>query len=135
MAFRIVYSAVVICGMAAIPAFAQSTTPAPPEAATKAPTDRDPAPSMMQDVDVRSLTARELRDKPVYGSDEKQIATVEDVTGSPGAARQVVLQTGGVMGVGGREVVLPLDKLQVGPDGRLMLTMTQDQLKLLPTSK
>ncbi len=90
---------------------------------------------MEQDVNVEGLTARELRDKPVYGSDDKEIATVEDVTGSPGAARQVVLQTGGVLGVGGREVVLPLDKLHVGSDGRLTLTMTQDQLRLLPTAK
>lgn len=134
MALRIMYSAVVICGMAAMPASAQSTTPGS-EAGTKAPTDRGAAPSMVQDADVRGFTARELRDKPVYGSDEKKIATVEDVTGSPGAARQVVLQTGGVMGLGGRAVVLPLDKLHVGSDGRLTLTMTEDQLRLLPKAK
>ena len=30
------------------------------------------------------------------------------------------------------EVALPLEKLSIATDGRLVLTMTHDQLKLLP---
>jgi PRC-barrel domain len=103
-----------------------------PARTTDIPTDRDPAPSMMQEIEVESLTAQELRDKPVYDSKGEKIATVKDVTGTPGQSRQAILQTGGVLGVGGREVALPLEKLSVGPDGKLMITMTQDQLELLP---
>jgi hypothetical protein len=103
-----------------------------PARTTDIPTDRDPAPSMMQEIEVESLTAQELRDKPVYDSKGEKIATVKDVTGTPGQSRQAILQTGGVLGVGGREVALPLEKLSVGPDGKLMITMTRDELELLP---
>jgi hypothetical protein len=88
--------------------------------------------STVQEIDVESLTAQELRDKPVYDSKGEKIATVKDVTGTPGQGRQAILQTGGVLGVGGRDVALPLEKLSVGPDGKLILTMTRDELNLLP---
>ena len=88
--------------------------------------------STVQEIDVESLTAQELRDKPVYDSKGEKIATVKDVTGTPGHGRQAILQTGGVLGVGGRDVALPLEKLSVGPDGELILTMIRDELSLLP---
>jgi hypothetical protein len=105
-----------------------------PTRTTDMPKDRDTAPSMMQDIKVENLTAQELRDKPVYDSKSEEIATVTDVTGTPGIGqgRQAILQTGGVLGVGGREVAVPLSKFSVGPDGRLFLNMTDDELKLLP---
>jgi PRC-barrel domain len=103
---------------------------------TEAPTRTTDIPeerkSTVQDIEVENLTAQELRDKPVYDSKGEKIATVKDVTGTPGQSRQAILQTGGVLGVGGREVALPLEKLSVGPDGKLVLTMTQDELELLP---
>jgi sporulation protein YlmC with PRC-barrel domain len=105
-----------------------------PTRTTDIPEDRGTAPSMMQDIQVETLSAQELRDKPVYDSKDEQIATVTDVTGTPGAGqgRQAILQTGGVLGVGGREVAVPLSKFSVGPEGRLFLNMTDDELKLLP---
>ena len=60
------------------------------------------------------------------------VAVLQEVTGTPGQAREAVLEVGGVMGVGGRTVVVPLNKITVGPDGRLLTTMTEDELKLLP---
>jgi PRC-barrel domain len=103
---------------------------------TEAPTRTTDIPeerkSTVQDIEVENLTAQELRDKPVYDSKGEKIATVKDVTGTPGQSRQAILQTGGLLGVGGREVALPLEKLSVGPDGKLVLTMTQDELELLP---
>jgi PRC-barrel domain len=84
------------------------------------------------DIDVDQLTAQELRNKPVYDGKSEKIATVSEVTGTPGQMRQAILYTGGILGVGGKEVALPLEKLSVATDGRLVLTMTHDQLKLLP---
>jgi hypothetical protein len=81
---------------------------------------------------VDQLTAQELRNKPVYDRKSEKIATVSEVTGTPGQMRQAILYTGGVLGVGGKEVALPLEKLSIATDGRLVLTMTHDQLKLLP---
>ena len=91
-----------------------------------------PANPITSDIDVDQLTVQELRNKPVYDGKSEKIATVSEVTGTPGQMRQAILHTGGVLGVGGKEVALPLDKLSVATDGRLILTMTQDQLKLLP---
>jgi hypothetical protein len=38
------------------------------------------------------------------------------------------------MGIGGRQVALPLEKLDVERDGRLVIHMTEDELRLLPQS-
>jgi hypothetical protein len=112
-------------------AWAQSVQ-RPSEAPTRTTDIPEERKSTAQDIDVENLTAQALRDKPVYDTKGEKIATVRDVTGTPGQSRQAILQTGGVLGVGGREVALPLSKLSVGPDGRLVLTMTQDELDLLP---
>jgi PRC-barrel domain len=95
-------------------------------------TDSVPTIPITSDVDVDRLTAQELRNKPVYDRKSEKIATVSEVTGTPGQMRQAILYTGGVLGVGGKEVALPLEKLSIATDGRLVLTMTHDQLKLLP---
>lgn len=83
-------------------------------------------------VDVTQLNARELREKPVYDTRSQRVAMLTDVTGAPGPNRQAILRTGGVMGIGGRDVVLPLEKLDMDPDGRLVIHMSEDQLRLLP---
>jgi hypothetical protein len=119
-------------GLAAMSAAWAQSMPRPAEVPTRTtdiPVERK---STVQDIEVENLTAQELRDKPVYDTKGEKIATVRDVTGTPGQSRQAILQTGGVLGVGGREVALPLEKLSVGPDGELVLRMTRDELDLLP---
>lgn len=95
-------------------------------------TNSVPANPITSDMDVDQLTGQELRNKPVYDGKSEKIGTVSEVTGTPGQMRQAILHTGGVLGVGGKEVALPLEKLSVATDGRLILAMTEDQLKLLP---
>ena len=119
-------------GLATMSAAWAQSMPRPAEVPTRTtdiPVERK---STVQDIEVENLTAQELRDKPVYDTKGEKIATVRDVTGTPGQSRQAILQTGGVLGVGGREVALPLEKLSVGPDGELVLRMTRDELDLLP---
>jgi hypothetical protein len=120
-----------VIGLAPDQALAQSAEQTPPSRATgKAFGAGDSVSS--GETDILVLPARDLRDKPVFDTKHERIATIKEVTGTPGSARQAILQTGGVLGVGGNEVTLPLDKLEVGPDGDLMLTMTESELKLLP---
>ena len=83
-------------------------------------------------VDVTQLNARDLREKPIYDAKLQRVAMLTDVTGSPGPNRQAILRTGGVMGIGAREVTLPLEKIDMEADGRLIIHMTEDQLRLLP---
>lgn len=95
-------------------------------------TDSVPTVPVASDISVDQLTAHELKNKPVYDRKSEKIATVSEVTGTPGQMRQAILYTGGVLGVGGKEVALPLEKLSVATDGKLVLTMSHDQLRLLP---
>jgi hypothetical protein len=95
-------------------------------------TKSDPTPPIAQEIDVDGLPVQELRNKPVYDRKKERIATISEVTGTPGQMREAILYTGGILGVGGKEVALPLEKLSVASDGKLVLAMTQDQLKLLP---
>ena len=119
-------------GLVALSAAWAQSVPRPAEAPTRTTDIPEERKSTVQDIEVENLTAQELRDKPVYDTKGEKIATVRDVTGTPGQSRQAILQTGGVLGVGGREVALPLEKLSVGPDGELVLRMTRDQIDLLP---
>ena len=112
-----------------------TSSPAYPARTTTDTAEEGPPPNaQVKQDDIRSLSREEMRNKPVYDSRNNPIATLKDVTGSPGQSPQAVLQTGGVLGVGGREVSVPLEKLEVAPDGTLILPMTSDQLKLLPTA-
>ena len=95
-------------------------------------TKSDPTHPIAQEIDVDGLPVQELRNKPVYDRKKERIATISEVTGTPGQMREAILYTGGILGVGGKEVALPLEKLSVAADGKLVLAMTQDQLKLLP---
>jgi hypothetical protein len=125
MGFTIIAAILLVFGLAPDQVFAQSAAQMSPSAVadtSRAATERD----------ILSLPAQELRDKPVFDTKHERIATLKEVTGTPGSARQAILQTGGVLGVGGNEVKLPLDKLEMGPGGDLMLTMTESELKLLP---
>lgn len=127
MGFTIIAAMLLVFGLAPDRVFAQSAAQmSPPLAANGS------ASAMSDEMDILSLPAQELRDKPVFDTKHERIATIKEVTGTPGSARQAILQTGGVLGVGGNEVKLPLDKLEMGPGGDLMLTMTESQVKLLP---
>ncbi len=129
---RAVLAGLFALGLVAMSAAWAQSLQRPSEVPTRTTDIPEERKSTVQDIAVENLTAQELRDKPVYDTKGEKIATVRDVTGTPGQSRQAILQTGGVLGVGGREVALPLSKLSVGPDGRLVLTMTQDELDLLP---
>jgi hypothetical protein len=129
---RSVVAGLFVLSLAALSAAWAQSVQRPAEAPARTTDIPEERMSTVQEIDVESLTAQELRDKPVYDSKGEKIATVKDVTGTPGQGRQAILQTGGVLGVGGRDVALPLEKLSVGPDGKLILTMTRDELNLLP---
>jgi PRC-barrel domain len=134
-AFQLGRAAILGFGLVIFPAaWAQSGEKpgSPPAAATDLSKDRAAAPAAPE-IDVNAIATRDLRHKPVYGSDHDKVATIKEVMGSPGQSRQVILETGGILGIGGRQVALPLEKLNVAPDGKLVVHMTDDQLRLLPT--
>jgi hypothetical protein len=132
MGFTIIAAILIAFGLAPDQVFAQSAVQTSPSAGDTSVAANGSTSAMPDEMDILAVPAQELRDKPVFDTRHERIATLKEVTGTPGSARQAILQTGGVLGVGGNEVKLPLDKLEMGPGGELVLTMTESELRLLP---
>jgi hypothetical protein len=82
-----------------------------------------------------TMTVDDLDDKDVYGPGGEQIGEVEEVLAGPdGVPAAIALETEGFLGtgVGGEDVVVPLDQLtQEG--GRLVAPITEAYLETLET--
>ena len=81
------------------------------------------------------MTAEELTGKAVVDPQGETIGEVEDlVTGGPDNRVHAVISVGGLLGVGGTQVVVPLDELQLQND-QLTVLESKDQLKSRPEYK
>lgn len=80
-----------------------------------------------------NINRKDLAGMTIYGSDGKKIAGVNKVLGdSSNTVKAVTADVGGFLGVGSREVVIPVDKLQKGSDkDRLQVSMTKDEIQKL----
>ncbi len=81
------------------------------------------------------LTEALVRNAPVYGVNDEKVGTVSHVHGS-GAGMQVVLDVGGFLGIGARQVLVSADQLNLMRDeaGKVhgSTTWTKEQLEELP---
>jgi sporulation protein YlmC with PRC-barrel domain len=84
-------------------------------------------------VDNLNLTADQLDDMAIYGADGEKIGDVGTVLAdNAGKIKAVSVDVGGFLGIGAREVVIPVDKLQRGQEeDRLTTAMTRDQIERL----
>jgi hypothetical protein len=83
-----------------------------------------------------NLRVEDVEDVDVDGSDGKKIGEVEDVLeDANGKTRAVVLEYGGFLGLGTKQVIVPLDKLRLGQGRRLTTDLSDDQLGTLPAWK
>ena len=82
-----------------------------------------------------SVNAKDLRAMAIYGSDGKKIGEVKNVLAdSSNQIKAVSADVGGFLGIGAREVVFPIDKLQKGSEkDRLQTAMTKDEIQKLET--
>jgi len=80
-----------------------------------------------------NVNAKDLRAMAIYGSDGKKIGEVKNVLAdSSNAIKAVSADVGGFLGMGAREVVFPIDKLQKGTEkDRLQTAMTKDEIQNL----
>jgi hypothetical protein len=83
------------------------------------------------DLTWQGLSIDKLEDMDVYNSAGEKIGEVEDVHGS-GQLSAVSVEFGGTLGVGDKDLVVPLDRLQLGQDGRLTGNMSEGDLAQLP---
>jgi hypothetical protein len=103
---------------------ASSTTP-PPAAAVRTPA---PDPLKMEDVSKITGTA-------VYGSDDSKIGSISTVLMKPESKTidRLVVNAGGVLGVGGHKVAVPINQFTWDSDkGAFKMATTTDDLKSMP---
>jgi len=114
---------------------APSPTPRtpPPAAATTPPPAavvKTPAPDPLKMEDVSKITG-----SAVYGSDDSKIGSVSTVLMQPQnkTIDRLVVSAGGVLGVGGHKVAVPLDQFKWDSDrGAFKIAKTTDELKSMP---
>lgn len=80
-----------------------------------------------------NINRKDLAGMTIYGSDGKKIAGVDKVLGdSSNSVKAVTADVGGFLGMGSREVVIPIDKLTKGSGkDRLQVSMTKDEIQKL----
>ncbi len=71
----------------------------------------------------------------VYSDGNTQVGTIDDLIMTPdNAVVLAIISVGGVMGLGGKLVALPIGQLQKPADGRYMLPgATKDSLNAMPS--
>jgi sporulation protein YlmC with PRC-barrel domain len=78
-----------------------------------------------------SLSVDQIEDMDVYTSDGEEVGEVEEVLGTTqGEATALALEVGGFLGIGEREVVVPIDQLAMQED-RIVLDMTKEEIEAL----
>jgi len=116
----------------ASPVLAQTgspSTPRPGGAPVTAP-PRAPLPNPLTQEDVSKVSG-----STVYGSDDKKIGTIDTVLMNPQSKSidRLVVKSGGVLGVGGHDVALPVDQFNWDTTREAFrLTKTTDELKAMP---
>jgi sporulation protein YlmC with PRC-barrel domain len=78
-----------------------------------------------------NLSADQLEDMDIYGSDGKRIGEVDEVLMTPeGKITAVSVEVGGFLGVGDKEVVIELNQLRRKGD-TIMTDLTKEQVEAL----
>jgi len=82
-----------------------------------------------------NLTVDQLEDRNIVDASGEKIGEIDEVLeNAAGQPVAVVVETGGFLGIGDRDVVLGLDQVRLDGD-RLITTLSSDQLKNLPKWK
>lgn len=80
----------------------------------------------------------EIKGAAVYGSDDKKVGSVSTVLMKPDSKTidRLVVGAGGVLGVGARDVALPVDQFRWdATKGGFKISKTEDELKKMPEWK
>ena len=118
---------------------ANDTTNISPDMTTDQPeaSSMAPDPTKMQPLDEATLTADDLKGIGVFGQNDEQIGTIGDlVVDADGKIDAVVVDVGGLLGVGSKPVAVGFDNLQFAVDASnqryLFLNATKEQLDKQP---
>ena len=80
------------------------------------------------------IRAKDLMDRDIRSSDDSNIGEVEDLIIDPATGRitGVIIEVEGTLGIGGRYVALPLDRLRLDGTRRVIVSHTRDELRAMP---
>jgi len=120
------------------PALAQTTSPGgagtrPSPSPSSAAPQAAPKPDPMKQEDIS-----EIKGAAVYGSDDKKVGSIATVLMKPNSKTidRLVVGAGGVLGVGARDVALPVDQFHWdAAKGGFKIAKTEDELKQMPEWK
>jgi hypothetical protein len=91
--------------------------------------------SLHKRLSAAELTESNLVDAPIYGADDYKVGTISHLHGA-GDTAQVVIDVGGILGIGSKPVLVALSQLSMMRDenGNIhgMSSWTKDELKALP---
>jgi sporulation protein YlmC with PRC-barrel domain len=77
-------------------------------------------------------SAEDLQDATVFAANGEKVGEVDKILlGSDGQIQALVVEYGGFLDLGDREVTVPIDQASITKDG-VMIDMTRDQLATLP---
>ena len=130
---RTISVAVAALALLGTAASAQTTSPrgmAMPPSATQAPGHREPAINPLTQEDVSKIEGT-----TVYGDDDKGIGHVSEVLMNPETKKieRLVVSAGGVLGVGGHRVAIPIDQFTWDSERAVLkLPQTLASLKSMP---
>ena len=81
-----------------------------------------------------NLTVEKVEDMDLYGPGGDQIGEVEDVLAdSSGQVVGFSVETENFLGIGGEDVIVGLDQVELAPDGQRFITsLTKEQLEQMP---
>ena len=89
--------------------------------------------------EIAQLTADKLDDATVYGLNNESVGEIDElILSQDGKIERVVLEVGGFLGIGEREVAIPFDRMTILrsdaslDDFRIYIDSTQERLEALP---
>lgn len=127
--------------LVAAPALAQTTTPGASSTPRSPATGTTPsaAPHAAGKADpLKQEDVSEIEGAAVYGSDGKKIGRIATVLMNPESKTvdRLVVGAGGLLGVGARDVVMPVDQFQWdAAKGGFKIAKTEDDMKKMPEWK
>ena len=117
----------------ASPAPAPSPAPMQNQAAPSgSDAGKSAAPSAASGAMKQPFEAADLKGKDVYDAAGKKVGSIDEVVPATGQPRDAVLSIGGILGIGAKKVLIPASDIERGNEGRLTVSMTQEQLDKLP---
>ena len=119
MTTRTLLGALALAGAAATPVHAQDL----------ALTEVEAGDTMVEEL---GMSVDELDDMTVYDGSGEPVGEIDGVLERPdGTITSVAVEAGGFLGMGEKEIVMPLNALSRGDDG-LVTSMSEDEIGVLP---